>query len=468
MYQIENEPSQSYQQIIGDSPTYVSYKRRWYILATLAVLNLSSAVQWLSFAPIAYKAADFYATNVSVINMISAVFMMALVPAGLCAMWILDTFDLKLSIIFSAWLNFIGSGIRIVSAIPEVQEEARLPLVFFGSALVALAQPFFLFASTKLAAVWFPDDERATANMIATMSNLFGIMLTGILSPVLVPEKERILFMLCIESVPAALAVAMATIGVCSSKPPTPPSASAEAPSQSFLVSIKSLLKNKAYWLLVLSIGCGIGLFCAMTTVLSQILCPWGYDSNFSGVVCNSALIGGGIVGAILASIIADKTRKHTEIAKICLVLSTLALISFAVMHSYRDLAAPIAVSLGVFGFFALPVYPIGNELCVETTYPVGEATSSGILMMVGQLQGILLLVLFSSLGKELPSDFLGEVCNTSDSALTIYDMAIPLYIMTGVAIVVMLVFVLTFVTRYRRLDAENSHAPSFREDLDS
>ena len=39
-----------------------------------------------------------------------------------------------------------------------------------GQTLAALAQPFLLGSPTKLAALWFGADERATANMIASLS----------------------------------------------------------------------------------------------------------------------------------------------------------------------------------------------------------------------------------------------------------------------------------------------------------
>ena len=53
-------------------------------------------------------------------------------------------------------------------------------------------------------------------------------------------------------------------------------------------------------------------------------------------------------------------------------------------VHNYTNQREAIASVLGVFGFFGVPVYPIGNELAVETTYPVGEATSSGVIFMIG------------------------------------------------------------------------------------
>ena len=43
-----------------------------------------------------------------------------------------------------------------------------------------------------------------------------------------------------------------------------------------------------------------------------------------------------------------------------------------------------IALAVSGFGFFGFAVYPIGLELSVESTYPVAEATSSGVLMLSG------------------------------------------------------------------------------------
>jgi hypothetical protein len=43
-------------------------------------------------------------------------------------------------------------------------------VLLIGQILAACAQPFVMFAPTKLAALWFPENRRATANMIGSMS----------------------------------------------------------------------------------------------------------------------------------------------------------------------------------------------------------------------------------------------------------------------------------------------------------
>ena len=63
-------------------------------------------------------------------------------------------------------------------------------------------------------------------------------------------------------------------------------------------------------------------------------------------------------------------------------------------MHNKTGQSVVVALSSGIFGFFGLPVYPLGNELAVETTYPVGEALSSGIVFMSGCVEVLLLVVL--------------------------------------------------------------------------
>lgn len=69
-----------------------------------------------------------------------------------------------------AWLNAIGAVIRILSGHDFVHKDIKFIVVMTGQTFAALAQPFLLGSPTKLAAVWFGADERATANMIASLS----------------------------------------------------------------------------------------------------------------------------------------------------------------------------------------------------------------------------------------------------------------------------------------------------------
>uniref|UniRef100_H2Y906 Major facilitator superfamily (MFS) profile domain-containing protein n=1 Tax=Ciona savignyi TaxID=51511 RepID=H2Y906_CIOSA len=408
------------------------YKRRWYLLATLCVLNISNAMIWLTFGPVAYKASTFYNTSLDTINWLSVVFMITGIPCGICATWMIDTLGLRFSIILGAWLNCIGCVLRVISAISGIATSAMLPLVFLGQIIAAFAQPFMLFAPTKLAALWFKEDQRAIANMLATIANPLGIMLANILSPILARTSDDILFMLAIQCIPAGVASLMATLGWWSSEPPTPPSPSAQAYSEPFKKGMKALFTNKPYILLAWTVGAGIALFSVLTTLLSQILCPWGYADNFVGVVCGSALIGSGFVGSGIAGVIVDKTKRFIEVTKIGFAIGVSALVVFAIFHNHVNQPGLIAAMCGVFGFFGIPVYPVGNELAVETTYPVGEAASSGVVFMSG---------------KFINLNFF-------------HIVTVPVYVMVGYACFVAIVYIIFFRTPYKRLNSEMEAKP--------
>lgn len=63
----------------------------------------------------------------------------------------------------------LGALLRFLGTLPPARFKLQFPAVMLGQTLGALAQPLIIFTPTKLAALWFPDSQRATANMIASM-----------------------------------------------------------------------------------------------------------------------------------------------------------------------------------------------------------------------------------------------------------------------------------------------------------
>lgn len=52
--------------------------------------------------------------------------------------------------------------------------QAPFAFLMGGQSLCALAQTLVIFSPAKLAALWFPEHQRATANMVGTMGELRG------------------------------------------------------------------------------------------------------------------------------------------------------------------------------------------------------------------------------------------------------------------------------------------------------
>ena len=57
----------------------------------------------------------------------------------------------------------------MLSSTHLIDEEYKYYVLICGQSLAAIAQPFFLFVPAKIAAVWFKENQRTTANMITSM-----------------------------------------------------------------------------------------------------------------------------------------------------------------------------------------------------------------------------------------------------------------------------------------------------------
>uniref|UniRef100_F6TYP3 Major facilitator superfamily (MFS) profile domain-containing protein n=1 Tax=Ciona intestinalis TaxID=7719 RepID=F6TYP3_CIOIN len=440
-----------------------TYTRRWLVLVALSVLVFTNSMSRLAFGPVAYTAASFYETEVGTINWFAIVYMVVGIPFGLVATWVMEKLGLRTSLVAAAWVNLVGCILRTCSALEGLESMARLGLVFTGHVLSAIAQPFFMFAPTKVSAVWFPDNQRAMANTIATTSNPLGILAANLLSPIIVKEPNNILLMQIVFACPAVFGALFATFVIRSNAPPLPPSESAVTRSEPFCVGLKTLAKNPQYWILFVSVGGGVGIYTAITVFLEQILCPWGYSDFFAGVVCGTCLVVAGVLGALMAGIIADRTKRFVLVAKITYLFCLGAVSMFAIVQVPVELFnramqnALVAVACGLIGFFGMPLFPLGNELVVETTYPAEPSTSTGLVFLSGQLQGMLLILVLQNVAKPVPEFMSIHIFKILKKWIrpTVRDMTVPCYVLMGYAILVGLVFVIFFKTDYRRITME-------------
>lgn len=92
----------------------------------------------------------------------------------LTSFWSVATI-LTLQLILGSWLNMLGAVLRFFGTPSSEGFNVPYPIVMLGQTLGAIAQPLIIFTPTKMAALWFPDHQRATANMITSMCELFTL-----------------------------------------------------------------------------------------------------------------------------------------------------------------------------------------------------------------------------------------------------------------------------------------------------
>ncbi|XP_020956477.1 major facilitator superfamily domain-containing protein 7 isoform X6 [Sus scrofa] len=439
---------------------YRAYARRWVFLLVISLLSCSNAMLWLSFAPVADTIAQHFGLSTEQINWLSLVYLVASIPFGVVAVWVLDSVGLRWAILLSAWLNFAGSVIR---SLPCMLTSIHDPFAFLlgGQSLCALAQTLVIFSPAKLAALWFPEHQRATANMIGTMSNPLGLLVANLLSPALVKKEEDIPVMLGIYTIPAGLAFLLATACLWESAPPTPPSAgAAHSTSEKFLDGLKLLARNKAYIILAVCFGGGIGIFSSFSALLEQVLCVNGYSDEFAGL-CGALFIVFGVLGALALGLYVDRTKHFTGAIKIGLCLTSLVCVAFALVSQLQGQTVALAAICSLFGFFGFAVAPVAMELAVECSFPVGEGAAAGLLFVLGQAEGVLIMMLLAALTvRRAEPSF--STCQDGQDPL---DWKVSMLLMAGLCVLFSCLMVLFFHTPYRRLQAEADANPSIQED---
>uniref|UniRef100_UPI00358E86AE solute carrier family 49 member A3 isoform X3 n=1 Tax=Myxine glutinosa TaxID=7769 RepID=UPI00358E86AE len=411
---VELEPHEERER--AQDQVVVLEKRRWVMLAVLCLLNTSNSAVWLSMAPVTDHAAQFMGVKPDLINWLSLVYIVVCIPCGPLAAWAMDSFGLRFALVTGGLLNGVGALVRLLGVQDWMVAVLRgFPLVMTGQTVAALAQPLLLFAPTKMAAVWFPENQRAIANTIASMANPLGIMLANLISPLIVHSDDQVATMLIVYAVPALIGALFAICLVRRSAPLMPPSLGTAARStQPFLINIKQ---------------------------------------EFSGI-CGALTIALGIVGAGITGVYVDHTKHFTQVSKINFLLASLAAIAFALLCLQRDQAVAVAFSCSLLGFFGFSIYSVCLEIGVECTYPVGEATSTGLLFVSGQIQALILILLLQALARPLsPAD--AEFAACKGSLLIPYDWTVSVLVFAGVCVLASSSLTLFFRAELRRRKAE-------------
>ncbi|KAI6201794.1 hypothetical protein M3Y96_00880300 [Aphelenchoides besseyi] len=438
---------------------YRLYKQRWYILLVVSLLNFSNAMTWVTFASITYYT-DIYYGNENAATIFNVIFMVLSIPLGIVAMWGVDRFGIRPVCIFGSMVNFVGNLFRVLGSASFITDKLlRFWLVVVGQIGAASAQPFIMYLPTKMAALWFAENQRVIANTIASMSNPLGVAAIYAISPVFVNADHSDWFIELTGTVCGLTLITMLlSFGVTSSKPKLPPSASSEdRQTPKFVESLRQIICIPAFWVLVIAVGSSIGLFNCIYNNLQPTLCSRGYSNTYSGIM-GAGMIVSGISGAAVAGIIVDSTKRFLLVYKICLVGTLLAAVSLALTISHENRQYLIATFIFAFGFFGFPTYPLGLELAVETTFPVPEATSSGSLIVAGQVFGVLYIVI-TGLFNRSPSERLKEIqtCVKIDKSIEVNDWEVSSYIWTAILVLTCVIGVSLFWPRYRRIEYENA-----------
>jgi MFS family permease len=355
------------------------YGYRWIVLLAFMFVVAINQLLWITFAPITGSATTYYGVSNLSIGLLSMSFMIVYLVISIPASWVIDTYGIRIAVGIGAAMTGIFGLLRGVLA-------PNYTFVLAAQIGIAIGQPFILNAVTTVAARWFPIQERATAAGLGSLAMYLGIVAALVLTPYLTIQSQ-ISGMLLTYGVVSVIGVVVFFVLV-KERPPTAPCRRDQEERSLGFDGLRESLRMPDFVLLLAIFFVGLGVFNAVTTWIEDIVRPRGFSIIQAGYV-GGLMIVGGVIGAVVIPMLSDHFRKRTPYLLLAVIGAVLGLVGITFAASYWLLL----VSAFVFGFFLLSAGPVGFQYGAEVTHPAPEGTSNGLLLLMGQISGIVFIL---------------------------------------------------------------------------
>ncbi len=358
---------------------YKVYGYRWVVLLAFMLVIAVNQLLWITFAAVTTQATQYYGVSDLAIGLLSLSFMAVYILVSFPASWIIDTYGLRAGVGIGAALTGVFGLVRGLGG-------GHYGWVLAAQIGIAIGQPFVLNAVTTIAARWFPLKERATASGLGSLAMYLGILIGVALTPYLA-EQWGIPGMLIIYGIVAGIAMAVFFF-FARERPPSPPCPPEQEARSLVIEGLAKMLRQPNFIMLLAIFFVGLGAFNAITTWIEQILAPRGFSSTQAGDA-GGLMILGGIVGALVIPMLSDRARKRVPFLVGAVAGAAFGLAGLTFVTGY----VLLLVFSFIFGFFLLSAGPLGFQYAAEITYPAPEGTSNGMVLLMGQISGIIFIL---------------------------------------------------------------------------
>ena len=359
-----------------DKSAYGVSGYRWVVLAATMLVNATLQALWIAYSPVSSAASAYFGVSELAVGFFAMSFMIAFLPSSLPASWFIDRFG---------FVKAVGLGSAAVGIFGLLRGLAgsNFALAMAATCGMAVAQPLFLNAWTKMPAVWFPAKERATAVGLTTIANIVGTAVGLVVTPILATGMDLAKIQLVYGG--AAAVGAVLFFALAREKPAIPPDKSA-AEERAFMVEgLVKALRNPSFLKFLAIAFVGMGIFNGVTTWVEAIVKPRGIAPTEAGLL-GAIMLAGGVVGAVVIPALSDRSGRRKPYIVIGLAGALPGVLGLAFAPGF----ALIAASCFVLGFFLIAVNPVGMQYSAEVVRPVPEGSSNGLVSLAGQASVLL------------------------------------------------------------------------------
>ncbi len=304
------------------------------------------------------------------------IYVLVSVPAGK----FIDKRGYRTGLIFGTLVMTIGATLRV--------SEGSFTRLLIAQVIIALSQPFIINSISKLVLEWFDKSQEALATGLGTMGMFIGMAVGLMLTPYIY-EKTGFKKTMGIFAFLSTLGFIACTVFL---KPPQKVSLLTTDATSSIFTDFRFFLKDKNLINIFALAFLGLGFFNDLTTWLEPILAPHGIGPVQAGTI-GGVLIIGGIVGAVIIPTFSDFYKRRKPFVMLGLLVAAVTLMPLCFNGNFKTLLILSVIQ----GFFFLPAFSLILQMCSEQVGDTHGATATGILMLLGNLGGVLVILLMQA-----------------------------------------------------------------------
>ena len=345
------------------------------ILAGYGLLAACTQLLWLTFAPITTQAHRAMGVSAGAVGDLAGIFpLMYVILALPSGRWL----DARFGQALSAGAILTGAGGLLRLAGP-----ASYGWVLAGQFVVAAGQPLVLNSITKIAARYFPAQERTAAISIGSVA-LFAGVLAAVLSGAPLLDAGGLRLLLTAQATLAVVAAVWVVVSV-----RTPATFHGDP---AVAVSLGWLRGDRFMWLLAGLLFVGMGVFNAVATWLQTILGHFGRGGAAGYLI--AIMTAAGIAGAAVLPQAVARLDRRRAMLQAAVAVTVVAFLAIAALHN----AAFIGCVLFVEGFVLLAALPVVLDWSELHAGPERAAAAAGFLLLAGNLGGVVLVLIVQGL----------------------------------------------------------------------
>lgn len=368
---------------------YRTYKRRYFVLTVVVLINTILPWAWLSYSVVSSYAQELFGVSATAINWFSTVYGLTFAPFFISG-WLINKYGPKTSLIVGSALMIVGSWLKYAGTLKGIYG-----LAMAGQTTLGVSQIFVIGLPPIVSEMWFGPAHRTLPTTLGSVAPALGSMIGSLAPPYIATSANKIALSVLIVSV-------ISTVGGIAgffvpAAPPTPVAAQAndEHHAQSTKTHLFAMLKSLEFYMIAVPFIIGLAIFNVWASLLFLYLEPYEFPLEDAGLLIGLQT-GLGIGVALLVAPFIDRWRIHISSLKVCYTLSGLFYIVYIWVPPSRSegFAFAMSILMGVVGTGALAVsleslaeilYPIPAEFPVVTCWCAGNFLGAVFLFGFGE-----------------------------------------------------------------------------------